>query len=64
MSIATKRIFYLNRHAHPVFAQIMGECSDVSLHSLVNLSAQPIKVAAGSPQELPRHRSRRHPGPC
>ena len=36
MSIATKRIFYLYRLAHRVFAEIMRERSDVSLHALVN----------------------------
>jgi D-3-phosphoglycerate dehydrogenase len=36
--MTTKRIFYLNRLAHPVFAEIMGGRSDVSLTGLVNES--------------------------
>jgi D-3-phosphoglycerate dehydrogenase / 2-oxoglutarate reductase len=38
--MAPKRIFYLNRLAHPVFAEIMREHSDVSLTGLVNDSPE------------------------
>jgi D-3-phosphoglycerate dehydrogenase len=45
-----KRIFYLNRLAHPVFLEIMRERSDVSLQGLVNASpdaeAAPVLAAA------------------
>ena len=45
MSVPTKRIFYLNHLAHPVFAEIVRERSDVSLHELVNASPE-AEVAA------------------
>lgn len=51
-SVATKRIFYLNRLAHPVFLEIMRERSDVSLHGLVNASSEaevaPVLAAANA----------------
>jgi D-3-phosphoglycerate dehydrogenase / 2-oxoglutarate reductase len=38
--MSEKRIFYLNRLAHPVFAEIMRERSDVSLRGLANESPE------------------------
>jgi D-3-phosphoglycerate dehydrogenase len=45
MPVPTKRIFYLNHLAHPVFAEIVRERSDVSLQELVNASPE-AEVAA------------------
>jgi len=40
MPVPTKRIFYLNHLAHPVFAEIVRGRSDVSLQELVNASPE------------------------
>jgi D-3-phosphoglycerate dehydrogenase len=50
MTIPAKRIFYLNLLAHPVFAEIVRERSDVSLQALENASPErevaPVLAAA------------------
>ena len=40
MAVPLKRIFYLNRLAHPVFAEIVRERADVTLQALENASPE------------------------
>ncbi len=40
MAVPLKRIFYLNRLAHPVFAEIVRERTDVALQALENASPE------------------------